>query len=108
MYFNILQTLSEIHNRNTRSQSKNNLYIPKYSTSRCQKSIKFQEAIWISLPTEPRKQNMYQFKKDAAREVTPIDLRQVLRFIIGVFICFSSQGAVRHEDFNQSLRSLLR
>ena len=36
--------ISSIHSRRTRSSTKKNLYIPKFSFSRCQKSIKYQGA----------------------------------------------------------------
>ena len=34
--------LSTIHNRQTRSQSLKSFYLPKFSTNRCQRSVKFQ------------------------------------------------------------------
>ena len=41
--------LSTIHNRQTRSQSLKSLYLPKFSTNRCPRSVKFQGTkIWNS------------------------------------------------------------
>ena len=40
----------QIHNRPTRSHSNNTLYLPKFSTSRCQISIKFQRKKFGTLP----------------------------------------------------------
>ena len=46
-------TNRQIHNRPTRSHSNNTLYLPKFSSSRCQRSIKFQGTkIWNSIPIE--------------------------------------------------------
>ena len=45
--------LSTIHNRQTRSQSLKSLYLPKFSTNRCQTSVKFQgPKIWNSISSE--------------------------------------------------------
>ena len=50
-----------IHSRRTRSKKK--LYIPKFSFSRWQKSIKYQGAkIWNSVPINIRDQNFNKFK----------------------------------------------
>ena len=44
---------STIHNRSTRSQSLNNLYLPNYSTQHCQRCICFQGTkIWNSISPE--------------------------------------------------------
>ena len=46
-------SLTAIHDRHTRSKTQNNLYLPKYSTNRCQKSFKFQGAkVWNCLSSE--------------------------------------------------------
>ena len=56
-------TTRQIHNRATRSHSKNTFYLPKFSSSRCQKSIKFQGTkIWNSIPTELQNQSFHKFK----------------------------------------------
>jgi len=53
----------QIHNRFTRSSSNNLLYLPKFSTSRCQKSIKFQGTkIWNSIPANLQNLPFYKFK----------------------------------------------
>ena len=45
--------LSAIHERSTRSKTNNNLYLPKFSTRRCQQSMKYQGVkIWNSLNSE--------------------------------------------------------
>jgi len=45
--------ISTVHKRQTRSQTHNHLYVPKLSTNRCQKSIKFQGSkIWNSISPE--------------------------------------------------------
>ena len=57
--------ISSIHSRRTRSSTKKNLYIPKFSFSRCQKSIKYQGAkIWNSIPINIRDQNFNKFKSN--------------------------------------------
>ena len=49
--------ISDIHAKNTRSNSKTTSTPPKYSTRRCQKSIRFQgPKIWNSLSPEIRNQ----------------------------------------------------
>ena len=54
---------SAIHNRSTRSQSLNNLYLPKYSTRRCQRCICFQGAkIWNSISPEFKILSYNKFK----------------------------------------------
>ena len=56
-------TTRQIHNRPTRSHSHNTLHLPKISTSRCQRSIKFQGTkIWYSIPIELQNQSFYKFK----------------------------------------------
>ena len=57
--------ISDIHEKNTRSNSKNNFYLPKYSATRCQKSIRFQgPKIWNSLSPEIRNQPYSKFKNN--------------------------------------------
>ena len=47
--------LSTIHSRQTRSQTQKSLYLPKFSTQRCQRSIKFQGTkIWNSFSPESK------------------------------------------------------
>ena len=56
-------TTCQIHNRPTRSHSNNTLYLFKFSTSRCQRSIKFQGTkIWNSILIELQNQSFYKFK----------------------------------------------
>ena len=58
-----LQKVSSIHNRNTRTHSQNMLYLPKFSTLRTQKSIKYQGTkIWNSFPIDLRNQPLHEFK----------------------------------------------
>ena len=57
--------ISHIHAKNTRSNSKNNFYFLKYSTTRCQKSIRFHgPKIWNSLSPEIRNQPYFKFKNN--------------------------------------------
>ena len=54
---------SAIHNRSTRSQSLNNLYLPNYSTRRCQRCICFQGTkIWNSISSEIKILSYNRFK----------------------------------------------
>ena len=56
-------TTRQIHNLPTRSHSNNTLYLPKFFTSRCQRSIKFQGTkIWNSIPIELQNQTFHKFK----------------------------------------------
>ena len=56
-------SLSEIHDRQSRSKSQNNLYLPKFSTCRCQRSLRFQGVkIWNSLSPDLKKQSHKKFK----------------------------------------------
>ena len=56
-------SLSKIHDRQSRSKSKNNLYLPKFSTCRCQRSLRFQGVkIWNSLNAHLKKQSHKKFK----------------------------------------------
>ena len=49
-------SLSKIRDRQSRSKSKNNLYLPKFSTCRCQRSLRFQGVkIWSSLNPDLKK-----------------------------------------------------
>ena len=54
--FNTLfNPVSAIHNRCIQSIGENNLYVPNYLTSRCKKSVKYQEpTIQNSVPIELR------------------------------------------------------
>ena len=55
--------LSTIHNRQTRSQSLKSLYLPKFSTNRCQRSVKFQGTkIWYSISPELKTYSCNKFK----------------------------------------------
>ena len=54
--------ISSIHSRRTRSTTKKNLYIPKFSFSRCLKCIKYQGVkIWNAIPINIRDQNLNKF-----------------------------------------------
>ena len=56
-------SLTPIHDRHTRPKTQNNLYLPKYSTNRCQKSFKFQGAkVWNSLSSELKTLSYSRFK----------------------------------------------
>ena len=56
-------TTPQIYNRPTRSHSNNTLYLSKFSTSRCQRSIKFQGTkIWNSISIKLQNQSFYNFK----------------------------------------------
>ena len=60
----LFTNLTSIYARQTRSITDKNLYLPKYSTSRCQKSVKFQgPKIWNSIPVNLRKNDLPNFKK---------------------------------------------
>ena len=60
---NLFKPLSNIHNRITRSVSLNHIYVEKFSTLRCQRSIKYQGAkIWNAIPLELRDQSYRNFK----------------------------------------------
>ena len=60
---NIFVDVNAIHNRSTRSQSLNNLYLPNYSTRRCQKCICFQGTkIWNSISPEIKILSYNRFK----------------------------------------------
>ena len=54
---------SSIHNRSTRSNIRNDLYLPHFLSSGCQRSIKFQGAkIWNSISPHIRNQSFNTFK----------------------------------------------
>ena len=56
---------SSIHNRSTRSNIRNDLYLPHFLSSRCQQSIKYQGAkIWNSISPNIRNQSFNTFKRD--------------------------------------------
>ena len=56
---------SSIHNRSARSNIRNNLYLPHFLWSRCQRSIKFQGAkIWNSISPHIRNQSFNTFKRN--------------------------------------------
>ena len=60
---------STIHSRAARSQSQN-LYPPKYSTSRCQRSITFQGVkIWNAVPTDIRNLSFNKFKTTIKKQI---------------------------------------
>ena len=64
-FTSIFANISDIHARNTRSKSKINFFLPKYSTTRCQISIRFQgPKIWNSLSIELRNQPFFKFKSN--------------------------------------------
>jgi len=41
-FSSLFTDISAVHKRQTRSQTHNHLYVPKFATNRCQRSIKFQ------------------------------------------------------------------
>ena len=56
---------NSIHNRSTRSNIRNDLYLPHFLSSRCQRSIKFQGTkIWNSIPLHIRNQSFNTFKRN--------------------------------------------
>ena len=56
-------SLFKIHEQQFRSKSKNNVYLPKFSTCRCQRSLRFQGVkIWNSLNPDQKKQSYPKFK----------------------------------------------
>ena len=56
---------SSIHNRSTRSNIRNDLYLPHFLSSRCQRSIKFQGTkIWNSISPHIRNQSFNTFKRN--------------------------------------------
>ena len=61
---------SIIHSRATRFQSQNNLFFPKYSTSRCQRSIMFQGVkIWNAIPSDVKNLSFNKFKTSIKKQV---------------------------------------
>ena len=53
---NLFQNLDKIHNKGTRSISHGNYFLPQYTTTRLQRSIKYQGAkLWNTIPPEIRK-----------------------------------------------------
>ena len=59
----LFTVLSTIHSRQTRSQTQKSLYLPKFSTQRCQRSIKFQGTkIWNSFSPEFKILSFRKFK----------------------------------------------
>ena len=55
--------LLTVHERCTRSKTKLNLYVPKFSTSRCQNFFKYQGSkIWNSVTTDLKQQTFRKFK----------------------------------------------
>ena len=59
-----------IHSRATRSQAQNNLYPPKYSTVRCQRSIKFQGVkIWNAISADIRNLSFNRFKTSLKQQI---------------------------------------
>ena len=62
--------LSAIHERSTTSKTNNNLHLPKFSTCRCQQSIKYQGVkIWNSLNSELKKQSFKKFKANLKNDL---------------------------------------
>ena len=69
-FFDFFNPLSAIHVRSTRSKTNNNLYLPKFSTCRCQQSIKYQGVkIWNSLNPELKKQSFKKFKANLKNDL---------------------------------------
>ena len=59
----LFDPLSSVHERCARSKTKQNLYIPKFSTSRCQNSFKYQESnIRNFVNTDLKQQTFRKFK----------------------------------------------
>ena len=59
----LFHPLFTVQERCTRSQTKQNLYIPKFLTSRCQNSFKYQRSkIWNSVTTDLKQQAFRKFK----------------------------------------------
>ena len=66
----LFNPVSAIHSRFTRSIAKNKLYVPKNSTSCCQKSIKYQEPTLSSaLPIEVRNLPFDKFKSNYEKKL---------------------------------------
>ena len=58
---------SSIHNRSITSNNRNDLYLPHFLSSRCQRSIKIQGAkIWNSISPHIRNQSFNTFKRKGA------------------------------------------
>ena len=58
----LFNKISTIHSRQTRSNVKNNLYIPKFSTNRCPKLFRYQGTkIWNCIPADIKKQSFAKF-----------------------------------------------
>ena len=56
-------SLSDIHERQTKSKTKSNFYLPKFSTRRCQRSLKYHGVkIWNLLSPKLRNQSFKSFK----------------------------------------------
>ena len=61
----LFTNLSTIHSRQTRSQTQKSLYLPKFSTQRCQRSVKFQGTkIWNSFYPEFKILSFRKFKSE--------------------------------------------
>jgi len=69
--FNFMFTpLSSISTRHVRSKTHCNYYLPKYSTSRCQRSIHFQGVkIWNSLSSHEKHQSFAKFKSSFKKQL---------------------------------------
>ena len=98
-FTSLFTNISDIHAKNTRSNSKNNFYHPKYSTSRCQKSIRFQgPKIWNSLSPEIRNQPYSKFKNNLKKHLLEKYISVVMKtftlhfmpFLILMKCCFSN------------------
>ena len=59
----LFANISNIHRRNTRSVAHNDLHLPKFSTNRCQNSIRYKGVkIWNSTPCDLRNEPYPKFK----------------------------------------------
>ena len=83
----LFDPFSTVHERCTRSTTKQNLYIPKFSTSRCQNSSKYQGSkIWNFVTTDLKQQTLRKL-----RSITKIYCSKVtikLCFYLSFFFLF--------------------
>ena len=64
IFNSLFQKLSNKHTRQTRATTNHNLHIPRYSTNKSQKSIKYQGSkLWNSLSVELQNQSFSKFKR---------------------------------------------
>jgi len=62
--------ISTIHNLKTSAQNQKQLYLPKFSTNRCQRSVKFHGVkIWNSIPIKLKILSFHQFKIKFKRQL---------------------------------------